>query len=87
MKAYLINWLNNNWKHLTVAMIIFIVNALMATGYISTQQSAVISSVLAALGLSLTTNSGTVQRVVSVYDAKNNGGNALAQPVAPADHK
>ena len=74
MKAYLLNWLQNNWKHVSVSIIVFIVNALMSLGYITPAESAVISSILTAFGLSLTTNSGTVQRVVSVYDAKNNGG-------------
>ena len=85
IKDYLLNWFNKNYRHVLVALILFVMTMLYKLGYITQDQVTIITGVLAALGISLTTNSGTVERVVSIQNAKENGGVTNAVPVKASD--
>ena len=59
----LLAYLKANWKHISVAVIIAIYNILAASGVLPANDQALITGILAALGISLTSNSGTKDAV------------------------
>ena len=76
MKNYLIEYLKKNWKHLAAGVISFILLMLAKMGDLNPDQALIISGILNALGLTLTTNSGTVEQQVTMD-------NGNVKPVTP----
>ena len=55
----IVAYLKANWKHLSVAAILALYNILVNAGVVPANDQMIINAILAALGLGLTTNSGT----------------------------
>jgi len=55
------NYLQKNWKHLTAALLVIVMQILNGSGVITPAEANIVSLILGALGLASTTNSGTTQ--------------------------
>jgi len=61
----IIAYLKTNWKHLSVCVVLALYNVLVQSGTIPANDQGIINAILAALGISLTTNSGTSDAIKS----------------------
>lgn len=66
MFKILLAYLEKNWKHLAVSVVVAIYNILVAAGVIPANDQAIISAILIALGLGTIKNSGTTDAVKKI---------------------